>query len=169
MLIAGLSQRRVSGLAQAAVIENTWLYLLCLRVSLAGLLVHPPSEKRGSERRKSGWGESRQTTAHTKCSQAKQYHYRVIAANVLDNMWALGVPFKLRRRWNLTGSTISSALTCLRYHREQNLWSISWYRLIDSIPKLNVGKRMRIMWISIHSRFLCIYFNPVNSKGKSSA
>jgi len=28
---------------------------------------------------------------------------------------------------------------------------------------------MRVMWISIHSRFLCVYFDPKNSKGKSSA
>ena len=47
----------VSGLAQAAVIENTLLYLLCLRVSSAGLIVRPSSEKRGTEGRKSR-GES---------------------------------------------------------------------------------------------------------------
>jgi len=37
----------LSGLAQAAVIENILLYLLCLWVSSAGLIVHPTSEKRG--------------------------------------------------------------------------------------------------------------------------
>ena len=31
------------------------------------------------------------------------------------------------------------------------------------------GKRMRVMWISIHSRFLYVYFNPKHSKGKSSS
>jgi len=56
-LLVCLSAVSVSGLAQAAVIENTLLYLLCLRISSAGLIVRPPPEKRGTEGRKSG-GES---------------------------------------------------------------------------------------------------------------
>ena len=31
----------------------------------------------------------------------------------------------------LIGSTILSELTCLRYRRKQNLWSISWYRQVS--------------------------------------
>jgi len=57
-LLVCLSAVSVSSLAQAAVIENTLLYLLCLRVSSTGLIVRPPSEKRGSEGRKSGGRES---------------------------------------------------------------------------------------------------------------
>jgi len=32
-----------------------------------------------------------------------------------------------------------------------------------------MGKRMRVVWILIHSRFLCVYFDRVNLKGKSAA
>jgi len=28
---------------------------------------------------------------------------------------------------------------------------------------------MQVMWISIHSQSLCVYFDPKNCKGKSSA
>jgi len=54
----------VSGLAQAAVIENTLLYLFCLWVSSAGLSTSTIREEgnRGEEDR--GGGESSQATAH---------------------------------------------------------------------------------------------------------
>ena len=70
------------------------------------------STVRGAQRGGRGEGGSCQTTAQTKCGQAKQRH-RGYAANVLDNMCELGVPFKLGHGM-LIGFMMSSELTCLR-------------------------------------------------------
>ena len=57
-----------------------------------------------------------------------------------------------------------------RFHIRIGKRSVYTRRVVHTAgPIIWVGKRIRVIWISSHLRFLCVYFDPKNSKGKSSA